>query len=200
VSIEVIMFDLGKVIIDFSPELMLREMRSRCPKPEDFERVLANTDLAVRYESGGLTSEEFFDDLCRLSGLRMTFPEFRQIWASVLAPQLLISEDLLKTLRLRYSMILISNTNEVHVNHIAERHRVFDYFDHKIFSYEVGVMKPDLKIFEHAISLSGKRPEKHFFIDDRQENVLAARQLGIHTHQFMSEAGLVSALKGASVL
>ena len=43
------------------------------------------------------------------------------------------------------------------------------------------------------------RPEALFFIDDREENVLAARALGIHAHQFKSEAGLILALREAGI-
>ena len=94
-----------------------------------------------------------------------------------------------------YPLLLVSNTNEAHVSFIKARYRVFDYFDHKIFSHEVGALKPDRKIYEAAIAASGKRPEELFFTDDRQENIEAAREFGIHAHQFVSESALIDALR-----
>ena len=114
-------------------------------------------------------------------------------------PELMISEDLLKTLQQRYPLILVSNTNEAHVEFIAKNYPVFDYFKHKVFSFEVHAMKPDRGIYEYAIALSRTRPEALFFVDDREENVQAARELGILAHQFRSEAGLIAALRDAGI-
>ena len=76
---------------------------------------------------------------------------------------------------------------------------MFDYFDHLVFSYEVGLLKPDPKIFEHAIAASNRPAEALFFTDDREENIVAAAALGMHAHQFVSEAKLVEALLQAGV-
>jgi len=74
-----------------------------------------------------------------------------------------------------------------------------DYFDHFVLSYEVGSLKPDRKIFEHAITTANCAPDSLFFIDDREENITAATRLGIHAHLFRSQSGLISALQSAGV-
>jgi putative hydrolase of the HAD superfamily len=80
------------------------------------------------------------------------------------------------------------------VDYISRKYRVFEYFSHRIFSHEVGAMKPDRKMYEAAIAAAGKPPEALFFIDDRKENIDAARDLGIRGHQFTSVGALVEAL------
>jgi HAD superfamily hydrolase (TIGR01509 family) len=82
---------------------------------------------------------------------------------------------------------------------VRSNYRVLDYFDHHVLSYEVGSLKPDRKIFEYAIAVSGHQPNTLFFTDDREENILAARQLGMHAHQFQTELHLVDALQQAGV-
>jgi HAD superfamily hydrolase (TIGR01509 family) len=106
---------------------------------------------------------------------------------------------LLAYLKRRYPLILVSNTNEAHIDFIRSNYRVLEHFDHHIFSYEVGSLKPDRKIFEHAIAASGFPAETLFFTDDREENVVAARNLGLHAHQFKTESALVNALAAAGV-
>ena len=96
-------------------------------------------------------------------------------------------------------MILVSNTNELHIDFVRTNYRVLDYFDHHVLSYEVGSLKPDREIFEYAIAVSGHEPEALFFIDDREENIVAARQLGMHAHQFKTELQLMDALHQAGV-
>src|ERR1700683_1393727 len=120
-TIEAILFDLGKVIVDFNPDPMLREMSACSSKSADeFKRVLTDADLGHRYETGAITTEQFHEHLCRFGGLQMALPAFRDAWSSVFAPTLLISEKLLKMLQRKYPLILVSNTNEAHVTFIAE--------------------------------------------------------------------------------
>jgi HAD superfamily hydrolase (TIGR01509 family) len=63
----------------------------------------------------------------------------------------------------------------------------------------VGSLKPDSRIYEEAIRVSGKAPEALFFTDDREENIEAALQLGIRAHLFRSLSGLVQALREQGV-
>src|SRR5213075_3258166 len=97
-------------------------------------------------------------------------------------------------LKQRYPLILVSNTNEAHASFIAKQYSVFDHFGHRILSHEVGSLKPDSRIYEEAIRVSGKAPEALFFTDDREENIEAALQLGIRAHLFRSLSGLLLAL------
>src|SRR5262249_32136485 len=124
---------------------------------------------------------------------------FCKTWSSVFLPELILSEDLLVALKSKYPLILVSNTNEAHIDFVRSHYRVLDYFDHVILSYEVGSLKPDRRIFQHAIAASGQPPGALFFTDDREENVLAAQGLGMHAHQFKTESQLVDALQQVGV-
>src|SRR5262249_5834606 len=142
---------------------------------------------------------EFHTYLRDTAYLDLDLPGFCQTWSSVFLPGLLVSEDLLLALKRKYPLILVSNTNEVHIDFVRSNYRLLYYFDHQVLSSEVGSLKPDRKIFEYAIAVSGHEPEALFFTDDREENILAARQLGMHAHQFKTESQLVDALQHAGV-
>jgi putative hydrolase of the HAD superfamily len=58
--------------------------------------------------------------------------------------------------------------------------------DNVLVSAALGVRKPDGRIFEIALEHYGARPEDTFFVDDVLENVVGARALGIHAHQYTS--------------
>lgn len=194
-KIEALLFDLGKVLINFNFETGIQGLVSCCSMSrEQFEKVLWDKTWVRRYERGEVSTQEFHNYLCDAATLNMTLPEFCRTWSSVFLPEPLISEELLSRLKRRYPLILVSNTNEAHVEFIREKYRVFDYFDRLVFSYEVGSLKPDAKIFQHAIAKANRPPESLFFTDDREENIVAARQLGIQAHQFVSEAKLTEAL------
>jgi len=197
---QALLFDLGKVLIDFNFETGVQALHACCSISRDrFEQVLWDETWISRYERGEISTSEFHTYLCETANLKMELPQFCRTWSSVFLPGLIVSEDLLRALKRNYPLILVSNTNEAHVEFIRAKYRVFDYFDHHILSYQVGSLKPEPEIFEHAIRRSGCAPEALFFTDDRAENVRAARQLGIHAHQFVSESKLIEALRQAGV-
>ena len=199
-AIETLVFDLGKVLVDFDFDRGMDRFARRCALSRDhLATVIRNEEWLQRYECGEIGSAEYLEYLRNNGGLQMDLAEFHESWSSVFLPDLLVPEEFLGHLRRSYSLVLLSNTNESHAHYIGRNYRVFDYFDHKIFSYEVGAMKPDPKIYEAAIAVSGKNPEALFFTDDREENVEAARKLGIQAHQFASASGLVQALRAHGV-
>src|SRR5262245_46447483 len=131
-AIEGILFDLGKVLIDFSMEPMVRYLAANSRKSEDdFRKVLLDPQQLRRYETGELSTQEFYDYLCSEGGLQMDIAGFRSALTSVFAPDLLVSEDLLRSLHERYPMVIVSNTNEVHAEYLLDhyRDRIFDHFD-----------------------------------------------------------------------
>jgi len=195
-----ILFDLGKVLLDFNFETGVQALHAACSISRDrLEEVLWDENWICRYERGEISTTEFHTYLRDTADLDLDLPGFCQTWSSVFLPGLLVSEDLLLALKRKYPLILVSNTNEVHIDFVRSNYRLLDYFDHQVLSYEVGSLKPDRKIFEYAIAVSGHEPEALFFTDDREENILAARQLGMHAHQFKTESQLVDALQHAGV-
>ncbi len=199
-KIEALLFDLGKVLIDFDFETGVQALHACCSiSREEFEEILWDDMWIRRYERGEISTQEFHAYLRQTAGVTMNLDQFCRTWSSVFLPGLIVSESLVASLRRKYPMIIVSNTNEAHIDFVRSRYTILDHFDHHVFSYKVGSLKPERKIFEHAIAISGCRPEALFFIDDREENVLAAQQLGIRTHQFTTEPRLVEALQEAGV-
>jgi FMN phosphatase YigB (HAD superfamily) len=200
VKIQAILFDLGKVLVDFNFDTGIQALHSACSiSRTQLEDVLWDENCIRRYERGEISTSEFYSYLCETANLKMDLAGFCQTWSSVFLPDLIVSEDLLSALKRRYPLILVSNTNEVHIDFVRSNYRLLDYFDHHVLSYEVGSLKPDRKIFEHAIAVSGYPADELFFTDDREENILAASELGIHAHQFKTESQLVKALQQAGI-
>lgn len=198
--IEAILFDLGKVLVDFDMSVSVETMMRHCSLTRrELEHFLWETEWIRRYECGQVSTREFHRYLRDAAKLDMDFEDFLVTWSAVFAPTLGVSEQLLTALRREYPLVLVSNTNEAHTEYIQSHYRVFDYFDHKILSFQVGALKPDRRIFERAIEVTGKAPDALFYTDDWEENVLAARELGIHAYRFDSEPGLIGALRQAGV-
>ena len=199
-KIEALLFDLGKVLIDFNFETGVEALHASCSISRDrFEEVLWDETWIRSYERGEISTVQFHEYLCKTANLSMPLLDFQETWSSVFLPGLMVSEDLIASLKRKYPLILVSNTNEAHFEFLRSTYRVVDYFDHHVLSYKVGSLKPDRRIFQHAIAVANHPPEALFFVDDREENIVAARQLGIKAHQFKSESELIVALQDAGI-
>jgi len=200
VKIQAILFDLGKVLVDFNFDTGVQALHAACSISRGrLEEVLWDENWIHRYERGEVSTSEFHSYLCDTADLKLDFESFCQTWSSVFLPGMIVSESLLAALKRTYPLILVSNTNEVHIDFVRTNYRFLDYFDHHVFSYEVRALKPERAIFERAIAVSGHPAEALFFTDDREENISAATELGINAHQFKSEPDLVAALQKAGV-
>jgi len=79
-------------------------------------------------------------------------------------------------------------------------HGIDDLFDYVINASEVGSIKPEPRIYLHALQVAGIEPNEAFFADDKAKNVEAAVELGYIGHVFESADGLRAALVDAGVL
>src|SRR5688572_7147076 len=99
-AIETLLFDLGKVLVDFDFERGMRRFAERCTLPrEHFETVIRNQDWLQRYECGQICSADYLGYLRDSGGLQMDLDEFHESWSSVFLPDLIVPESLLRHLR-----------------------------------------------------------------------------------------------------
>lgn len=71
-----------------------------------------------------------------------------------------------------------------------------EQFDHLTFSHALGIAKPDPAIYRHAAEGLGTRPEHILFIDDRDDNIAAARAAGMQAIQYTNHEAFEQALRG----
>lgn len=88
------------------------------------------------------------------------------------------SKKTLVFLKPNYRIGIISDT-EPSIKRVLKKAGIYDYFDNMTLSYEVGVTKPSLRIFEHALEAMGLPSEETVFIDDYGTNLDSASALGI---------------------
>ena len=79
-----------------------------------------------------------------------------------------------------YNLFLLSNTDELHFPYIKEKFPAVNIFDNGLMlSYQLGYTKPEKEIYEKALSIYNLNPNETVFIDDREENITAAKELNI---------------------
>ncbi len=183
-KIKAILFDLGKVIVDFDFEPAFRRLSKKCPfAPQDIRGYFLNSGLEVLYDGGKISSLDFHKEVKRNLKHELDFVEFKKIWNEVFKANTPVIR-LIRRLSPHYRVVLISNTNPMHYDYLRAKYSVFDYFDQIILSYREKIRKPDERIYRKAAEACQARPSEIFYIDDRQDLTEAAKALGFKTFTF----------------
>ena len=94
--------------------------------------------------------------------------------------------QLAESLKTRLPRLILSNTNAIHMDYIFEQYPWIHAFDAHVLSHEVGLLKPDAAIYQHALSKCGLVAERTVFLDDLAANVEAARRVGLRAIHFQN--------------
>ncbi len=180
--IKTIIFDFGDVFINLDKPATFRELKKLNIEefPEDILHI--NKD----YEMGLVSTESFItsyiDTYSSLTSEKMT-----TAWNSILMDFPKYRFQFIKKLseEKNYKLILLSNTNEIHIDWIKEKVPFFEEFKSCFnafyLSHEISLRKPNLDIFKYVLNKHHLEAEECLFIDDTLENTEAAEKLGIHT-------------------
>jgi glucose-1-phosphatase len=196
VKISSIFFDLGRVLVDFDFNLAAHRILGKTTLTEEalWETFGQLGPLMDGYESGRISTEDFFNTLRERLGFHGPAEELTSHWCDIFTP---IEEHirLARGLAEYYPLVMVSNTSEAHIQFLEPRHDFFHLFRHRVYSYQVGTMKPDPAIYQHALGLVGSDKFEALFIDDREENILTPAQMGWQTIHLRPDVSLLDALR-----
>jgi glucose-1-phosphatase len=200
----VLIFDFGNVVAYFDYLRFFDRLASRVGRSGDAVRAQLLEQgfnrLHARFESGLMTPREFAESVA--AGLELSLPleEFVRDWEDIFWLNEPVSRLIAAIDTDGYTLILGSNTNEVHATYFRRRFAAtLDRFDAYVLSYEVGCLKPDRRFYEACVKAAGAPAGSCVFIDDMAENVAGARAAGLQSLQFVETAGLVAGLREVGV-
>ena len=185
---------LKAIIFDFGGVLLRTHDRTYRTRWDDqlglshgqFEDYIFNGPVGTMAQLGQATWQDVWRDAAEYFGL--TAAEMKQAQADFFKGDV-FDQDLAQHIRRlgrRYTLGLLSNTWLADGRQLLARYDLADAFDIFVTSAEVGVMKPDPKIYQIALSRAGTHPAETLFIDDFEDNIEAARALGMQTIHFVS--------------
>ncbi len=181
-------FDVGNVLVHYSHQRSRDQIASTVGwGPEQVEQLLFQGGLQDRYESGEISCQQFVDEILRHSGSQATAHEVLAAASRIfhLNREMV---PLLTALRMvNLPLGILSNTCPGHWQEVLlAAPLIQQYFGCFVLSHESKCMKPGQQIYQDAIRLAGEPAESIFFIDDRPENIEAARSAGMDAHLFES--------------
>jgi FMN phosphatase YigB (HAD superfamily) len=197
----VLIFDLGKVLVDFDYSVAAKKIAARSQKPRgDLHAFLSTSPHLMDFESGRMTRRQFFEAIRDAIGFHGDLAEFGAYFADIFTemPEMIALHAELR--RGGYKTYILSNTNDLAVEHVRQRFPFFKEFDGYILSYEVGSLKPEPEIYQALEKMTGKRGGDLVYIDDRPENIEAGAARGWRAVLHESAEKTRRALKGWKIL
>jgi HAD superfamily hydrolase (TIGR01509 family) len=195
-----IIFDLGKVLVDFDWMRAALRFARRCPLPAPLllARFLNARPLEA-FERGRLTPEQFFAEAQQMTGYTGTYEEFRDGFSDIFSemPEMIAAHARLRAAG--FPTYIFSNTNLLAVEHIRAQFPFFANFDGYIYSYEHDSMKPEARLYEVVEEVSGRHGEELLYLDDRAENIAAGAARGWQVILQQSPAKSLAAMRALNL-
>jgi len=189
-SVKNLIFDLGGVILDLSVDHTLQSFSdlSGLEKKKVKELFISSPGF-LEYEKGLIDDEEFRSFVRKLYNVTADDAALDASWNAMLRgiPQQKL--DLLLSLKNKFNVYLLSNTNTIHLNYIHDKillphfqEKSLDRYFHKTYySHLMKKRKPDADIFEQVLEENRLAPQETLFLDDNADNIAGAKALGIQT-------------------
>lgn len=197
--VKAVVFDFGNVICRFDNDIFLRKLLPHTRTSfERMKELIYGSDLPRRYEMGRVTSEEFFREVVDRCALSISPDQLVAAFTGIFTP-VPSTFGLIKRLKGRYRLGLLSNTNECHYERYFRQVEVFPLFDSVTLSFQVGEMKPGERIYRDALDKLQALPAECVFIDDIAEYAEGARRIGMRGIRYVSHDGLVTELRSHGV-
>jgi putative hydrolase of the HAD superfamily len=195
-----IFFDIGGVLLNIYPDRTTDYLSSITNLTSQQIIDSFPEEDHHKYERGEISDDDFFaairNSLQNSNGL--TKNKFWKAWSMMVGEKTEVV-DVMERFTDNYSVWLLSNTNPYHI--IKEnRTNVFNKIHGAVYSYDVGYRKPEIEIYETALNMTNTQPENALFIDDLEENILAARSINIDAVHYTSYENLLENLTDRHLL
>jgi len=198
--IDTIISDMGQVVLHFNNRLFFRKMTQYTNRSEEEIRAVthAHIEIVDLFDKGKIRPEEFYQKAKTGLEAEVSYEDFFAAYCDVFAVNPL-TLGILKKLKPKYKLILLSNTDIVRFSYIKRKFPELLIFDGYVLSFDYGLMKPDPRVYIAALELAGSNPERAVFIDDIQENIDGAERVGIKGLLFTPEIDLEKALRDLGI-
>lgn len=179
--IKAITFDLdGVYFVNGKSNFIANIVKLGVPEDEAKRVFLKSVEMNHQYKEGKMTDDEFWNWASKEWKLDKTPKELMELLISGYEVDQNVVEIVKKVRANGYKTLICTNNFPARINGLQERFKFLDDFDGKSISYEVESSKPDSKIYQKLIEVSGVNANEIVYADDNNDNILEAQKLGIN--------------------
>lgn len=182
-----LVFDLGNVLlpIDLDKTYQAFADLGSSFTASEIKQITSDEGLWVEYESGLQSCLEFQNRLVQRFQLTCSQEEFTNAFNALLLPIQLETSNYLTELKSKFPLYLLSNTSKIHsdlfLNPKYPNFNLFDSFTNIHLSFEMGLVKPNVRIYQQVVELNNLHNHHIVFFDDNEHNINAANKYGWET-------------------
>ena len=178
-AIQNVVFDMGNVLYDFDYRRAYQPLQRYLEMDYDtFYRDIVEGPRKAQLDCGEIDPEQFYAWLVERHWLRCEFPVFKEAWQSIFT-EVPVMVEMGIGLQRDYGTYLLSNTDPMHMEKQCNETRLLKVTGQLGLSYEYGCVKPGETIYRRFLEGYGLEAPTCVFIDDLEENVRAAEQVGM---------------------
>ncbi len=186
-----IIFDFGGVLLDWNPRHLYRKLFDDQDRMERFLVEIGFSEWNLQQDQGRPFAEAVAELSLRFPHYANHIKAFDERWEESIDGPIQATVDLLYRLKQSGSSLFgLSNWSAETFRRVRHQHAFLNLFEDIVISGEVGLIKPDPRIFHLLLKRMGRRAEECLFIDDSEANVAVARELGLQVIWFSSAAQL----------
>lgn len=201
--VKVIVFDLGRVLIDFDHRIAAKRISFFTDKTaSQIYDIFFDSESTKLFEEGRISAKVFFLQVKNRLKINISYQDFVPIWNEIffLSQKNLSVYELARKLKKNYRLAILSNINVLHFQYVKKNFPIFDIFEDVFVSYRLKSRKPNPLIYQKVLrALKISSANNVFYTDDRPELVACAKNLGINGVVFESPLQLKQALKKSGV-
>ncbi len=177
-----VIFDFGNVIASFDNRKFTKALAPYSKRSEEeLYHAIYESDFPKLYETGQIDSDEFYSSITKLTHSNISKEKFLEIYTKDKFTPIPSTISLLKSLKKSFKIGLLSNTSELDyelgMKPILERENI--YFNSESLSFKVHAIKPDKRIYKHALENLELRAEQCIYVDDIETFVNRAEKIGM---------------------
>lgn len=191
-----IIFDLGNVLLDFDPDQYLIDLNYQGEIKERLKSEIFETEEWLMLDRGTISQEKAVKIWQqRNPDLKAEISDVMAEWEKILKVKN-ESLEILKSLAAKdYNLYILSNFHKKAFNYVNSSYDFFDYFDGRVISADVKMIKPETEIYDYLLEKFNLKAEESVFIDDSKKNIEAALAKGIRVIHFKDAESLAEELK-----
>jgi putative hydrolase of the HAD superfamily len=180
--INAIIFDFGDVFLNLEKDAQVAAFQKLGLNELWTDDLMAQND---RFEKGQITEQEFLESFQKELP-NASLLDIRAAWNTIIGDFPLERLEFLQMLSGKYRLFLLTNTDEIHISWFEHKTGMsfctafYTSFEKVLYSYEMGMRKPDPAIYYHILEKYDLSPKRTLFIDDKKSNTDAAAALGLH--------------------
>ena len=182
---ELVDFDLGHVLVPFSPQKFYDYVLANQPPGAINPERFFGFNCVTKFDLGFIDKGEFCRELKRRLCLDVGDEEFLYHYCDIMKPdfRMLALKGMLK--ENGFKLAVVSNINHCHFEHVQKTWpEVFSDFDYLALSFQLHARKPNFKMYRAPSENLGVPPERCFLIDDLKINIDAFERWGGVGHHY----------------